>query len=381
MAEPFFKSADLGTEESAESRIGQTLQYEREKQGLTVGSVAQRLCLSKSLIERLEAGDTAALPETVYVRGYIRAYCSLLGMDSAPLLDEFAPKPTRREEDDFLPAINEHIHRMTRLWGTFTVLAVVILLVSFWWMERPGVPEAALDLPSEPAAQQAPETFVPSAVENSSFPNPASESPPAASAEPEPREPPAARVEPEPRESPAASAEPEPRESPAASAEPESRESPAASAEPEPRESPAASAEPESRESPAASAEPEPREPPAVRAEPEPREAPAASAEPEPRELPVVPPVAPPVADDEAEISIQTSLRSWARLSDGTGAVLVERMLPPGYSTTVHGEFPLDFRFGDARGMRVWVNGLEYDVKRHINRLNVAFFTLEEPLQ
>ena len=353
MAEPFFKSADLGTEESAESRIGQTLRYEREKQGLTVGSVAQRLCLSKSLIERLEAGDTAALPETVYVRGYIRAYCSLLGMDSAPLLDEFAPKPTRHEEDDFLPAINEHIHRMTRLWGTFTVLAVVILLVSFWWMERPGVPEAVLDLPSEPAAQQAPETFVPSAVESSSFPNPASESAPAARVEPEPREPPAVRAEPEPRESPAASVEPEPRESPAVSVEPEPRESPATSVEPESREVPAVSAEPESRESPATSVEPEPREAP----------------------------VAPPVADDEAEISIQTSLRSWARLSDGTGTVLVERMLPPGYSTTVHGEFPLDFRFGDARGMRVWVNGLEYDVKRHINRLNVAFFTLEEPLQ
>lgn len=275
MAEPFFKSAELGAEASVESRIGDSLRYEREKRGLTVQHVAQHLCLSRSIIERLEAGDADALPDPVYVRGYVRAYCRLLGIDSAPLLDEFVPKFTRREEDDFLPAMNEHIHRMTRLWGTFTVLAVVILLVSFWWMERPDVTARlpTADPPLEPAPTQTPATFIPPAVESSSFPNPASD--------------------------------------------------------------------------------------------------PASPGE----------PVLPADVGDKVEIAIQSSQRSWTQLSDGTGALLIDRILPPGYNATVQGEFPLDFKFGDARGMRVWINGLEYDIKPHLGRLNTAFFTLEEPLQ
>ncbi len=263
MTEPAFKSVD--PEFNTAELLGQSLQYEREKQELSVKDVAQQLCLSVALIRSLEAGDTDALPEPVYVRGYTRSYCRLLKIDPEPLLEKLVLEAPEQEDDDFLPAMNEHVHRLTRLWGSLAVASVIILLMSFWWMEQLRQFEEA------PTLKPVPRPLI-------------------------------TRV---------------------------------------PADTGSA-------------------EPAVVGGDGSPGPS-------RPAEL--------------AEITIHASNRSWAHLIDGSGKVLINRMLEQDYRGTIYGSFPLDFKFGDARGVRVWIDGIEYDIKRHISQISTAFFKLEKPAQ
>lgn len=70
----------------AENNPGSILRREREARGLSVGEVSSHLRLSQRQVEALEAGDHAAIPGSVFVRGFIRNYARLLQIDPAPLL-------------------------------------------------------------------------------------------------------------------------------------------------------------------------------------------------------------------------------------------------------------------------------------------------------
>lgn len=65
---------------------GELLRAERQRQGLSIGDVAQRLKYAPRQIEAVEAGDFAALPGLTFVRGFVRGYAKLLGIDAAPLV-------------------------------------------------------------------------------------------------------------------------------------------------------------------------------------------------------------------------------------------------------------------------------------------------------
>lgn len=62
------------------SELGATLQGEREKRGLTLQDVAERLRISTHVLGALEMGDMDALPHKAYAKGFIRSYATLLGL-------------------------------------------------------------------------------------------------------------------------------------------------------------------------------------------------------------------------------------------------------------------------------------------------------------
>ena len=64
------------------SELGTTLQTEREKRGLTLQDVAERLRISIHVLRALEVGDVDALPHKAYAKGFIRSYATLLGLAS-----------------------------------------------------------------------------------------------------------------------------------------------------------------------------------------------------------------------------------------------------------------------------------------------------------
>ena len=71
------------------SQIGQILNQEREHKGLTLKQVSEATCISCTQLEAVEKGDYSKLPAKAYVRGFIQAYCKVLNIDSAPLLETF----------------------------------------------------------------------------------------------------------------------------------------------------------------------------------------------------------------------------------------------------------------------------------------------------
>ena len=66
---------------------GAALQAAREARQLSVPQVADQLKLSSAAVTALEANDWDRLPAQVFVRGYIRAFARLMGLDDEELLD------------------------------------------------------------------------------------------------------------------------------------------------------------------------------------------------------------------------------------------------------------------------------------------------------
>jgi len=74
------------------SSFGARLVAARESAGLSVGDMAARLRLHVNQVRALESEDLARLPEAAYVRGFVRSYARSLGIDPAPLVDDFNSK-------------------------------------------------------------------------------------------------------------------------------------------------------------------------------------------------------------------------------------------------------------------------------------------------
>jgi len=82
--------------------VGATLAAAREQQQRSLDSVAADLHLQPAVVGAIERGDEAKLPASTFLRGYVRSYARLLGLDDTsltaqlPLLNEYRPAPLKR---------------------------------------------------------------------------------------------------------------------------------------------------------------------------------------------------------------------------------------------------------------------------------------------
>ena len=75
---------------AAPPTVGEMLRGERERQGLAISDVANRLKYAPRQIEAIEADNFNALPGLTFVRGFARGYARLLGIDPAGLIAALA---------------------------------------------------------------------------------------------------------------------------------------------------------------------------------------------------------------------------------------------------------------------------------------------------
>lgn len=81
--------------------VGSQLAAARQQQKLDLKTVASQLHLTTAVVTALEAGDRSMLPAMTFVRGYIKGYARLLGMDEQQVLglipagEFFQPAPLR----------------------------------------------------------------------------------------------------------------------------------------------------------------------------------------------------------------------------------------------------------------------------------------------
>lgn len=82
--------------------VGVTLAAAREEQQRSLESVAADLHLQPEVVRAIENGDEAKVPAPTFLRGYVRSYARLLGLDDTslmaqlPLLNEYRPMPLKR---------------------------------------------------------------------------------------------------------------------------------------------------------------------------------------------------------------------------------------------------------------------------------------------
>ncbi|HEY3277185.1 MAG TPA: RodZ domain-containing protein [Syntrophorhabdaceae bacterium] len=123
--------------------IGQILKKKREEKELSVAQVAERLCLRKSLIEAIEAGNWAPLPHEVYVKGFVKEYATLLHAyaEVTPyFIDPEAAPPPPVVETVILPQVPKAEPTGRRFfrarYAVFIILAIIMGIFAYDRMER-----------------------------------------------------------------------------------------------------------------------------------------------------------------------------------------------------------------------------------------------------
>lgn len=181
----------------AEEPVGTTLARARAAAGLSLEDAARRLRFAPRQLDALERGEWGRLPGGAAVRGMVRSYARLLGLDAEPLVARAAqgvPDAERLAQVFRQPVPFSDGARRSNLAYVALSLALlgVVAAVAFEWrQERTGASRltfvSAAQQPAEPARPEPPRAE-PARVElASAAPTPkAVVAPPAPAAESEP---------------------------------------------------------------------------------------------------------------------------------------------------------------------------------------------------
>ncbi len=128
----------METEEpEATTATGALLSAARKRQELAVVEVAQKLRLTEHYVRALEAGDYAKLPGEVFVKGYLRSYALLLGVEIEEIMASY------RGADPSIGHGQDSTHaepsKTDRNWLPLLLLAAVAggaLVLAGWWLLR-----------------------------------------------------------------------------------------------------------------------------------------------------------------------------------------------------------------------------------------------------
>ena len=150
---------------------GEQLRAARLQQGLEIADVARQLKLFPRQIEALETDNFAALPSLVFVRGFIRNYARVLGLDAQPLLrmagvtlepavagptpPVTAPKaepvmaPTAPPGDDIVVPIPIAPAEPNRSWAWLIGAVVVVVVAGFGYgfLRQPSSNDTGAEVP------------------------------------------------------------------------------------------------------------------------------------------------------------------------------------------------------------------------------------------
>lgn len=110
--------------------FGRYLKAIRESSGITLISVADRLRVSVWLLMLIEAEDHEKLPDEIYVKGTLRAYAEVIGVDSADIIERYeinrrAYDHSLKSEQDLIKSGKQSIIRMA---GALGILGLVVMV-------------------------------------------------------------------------------------------------------------------------------------------------------------------------------------------------------------------------------------------------------------
>lgn len=120
-------------------RPGAQLAAVRTAKGYTTEDIASRLNLRVHVIELLEADDYSKMPNSVFIKGYLRAYAKLVDLNADALLETFnrnflveqpSEKPALWQSRRDTGKGERAIRWVTTLFGL-----VVLISVAVWWQK------------------------------------------------------------------------------------------------------------------------------------------------------------------------------------------------------------------------------------------------------
>ncbi len=137
--------------------IGDILKKRREELGLDLKEVAHTLRIQYEYLKAMENNAVEKLPPAVYTRGYIREYSRFLGIDSGPLLEEYAGqiKPEEPAQPELPPPAIKKPAFSRGLLVLPLIIAVVSVLIIFFPRTKTPSNGAPVVVPVERAQSRA----------------------------------------------------------------------------------------------------------------------------------------------------------------------------------------------------------------------------------
>ena len=147
--------------------LGKMLREARERQGLSVMDVSSQIKFAPRQIEALEEDDLQHLPETAFLRGFVRSYAKILHLDAQVLLAALPQK--KAVETELTPDSVEEpfpdIHSVLRhnlIWlGAALLLILIVTGFVLWHFAAPpeaikeAKVETSISLPAEAPVNRA----------------------------------------------------------------------------------------------------------------------------------------------------------------------------------------------------------------------------------
>lgn len=147
------------------SSPGARLRREREAQGLTEHQVAESLNLDPTLIVMLEANDFGALGAPVFVKGHLRRYAMLLGLDPEEILSSYERSKQHVDEPTLVPRSRlemEPVRGRPRWpWVVGGTAAFVLAAVLAAYLSENGAPWSDTHEGDEPVESSINDPFAP----------------------------------------------------------------------------------------------------------------------------------------------------------------------------------------------------------------------------
>jgi cytoskeleton protein RodZ len=133
------KKLDDDVQNEPKRGSGSLLAAARKEQDKTVEDIANELNLSATQIRTIELDQSEGLPEPTYVRGYIRSYAGLLGLDVEEVLDHYLnPNWQKGSRLDDMPrgigSASESESRNFLTTGKVFLLIVVAAFIAYLWL-------------------------------------------------------------------------------------------------------------------------------------------------------------------------------------------------------------------------------------------------------
>lgn len=143
---------------------GRQLREARERHSLTVAQAAHELHVDEALLRALENDEFEKLGAPIFVKGHLRNYARMLGLDAAHLISAY--EEMLRPADPVLQTRAASVQRMgdsgtSTRWlrgiSSFVVVALLIGLAGWWYYQRDSLPRdtgpLTLSMEPQPAAE------------------------------------------------------------------------------------------------------------------------------------------------------------------------------------------------------------------------------------
>jgi len=164
-------------EEIVPFSVGKALREARMQQNFSIDDVYNRIKFAQRQIEALEADNFTHLPETAFLRGFVRSYCSMLQIDPAPLVAALPQMPERTMQTVTTshpelpyPTIYTE-HKSNIIWLSAALIVAIILALAWLFTGQLKLSDATVATVSGAGNSQIDTLASPQAVPVSAVPD------------------------------------------------------------------------------------------------------------------------------------------------------------------------------------------------------------------